>query len=115
MIDRFADQGAFAGEISVDSWHTRPGSWRCITPRCDRLFVKPYGEAATVDQRAAVRVPITAAIANHRVSIAHGPRITAQNKEGNMQQRPSIIKTGGEPAFGQTPTFHKIATEPTQN
>src|SRR5262245_18806456 len=49
MIDRFEDQGALNGEICVHSWCTRPGSWRCIPPRYDRLLVKPYGKAATVD------------------------------------------------------------------
>src|SRR4029078_7370580 len=87
MIDGFKDQGALNSEIRVDSWRARPGSGRCIPPRGDRLFVKPYGEAATVDQRAVVRAPILDAIATHRVRIGHGSRITTSNKEGNMQQR----------------------------
>ena len=87
MLDGFEDQGALNSEIRVDAWRTRPGSWLCMTPPYDRLFVKPYGKAAPVDQRAVVRAPIPDAIANHRVRIGHGSRITAWDKEGNMQQR----------------------------
>ena len=55
MIDGFKDQGALNSEIRVDSWRARPGSGRCIPPRGDRLFVKPDGEAAPVDQRGCTR------------------------------------------------------------
>src|SRR5262245_54406035 len=88
MIDRFEDEGALNGEIRVDSRCPRPGSGLCITPCCDCLFIKPYGEAATVDQRAVVRVPILDAIANHRVSNGHRLSIPAWSKGENMQQRP---------------------------
>jgi hypothetical protein len=67
--DRFADHGACNREIRIEAWCT----WSCgrcgVPPACERLFVAPYGEAAPIDQRTVVFVPVADPIPKDRVRV----------------------------------------------
>ena len=73
VIDGFEDQGTFDGQIRIETRCTRPCGRFCVTLPCDRLFVEPHGEAATVDQRTVVLTPVTDTVTKHRRRFWHAP------------------------------------------
>ena len=76
MINGFEAERTLDGEIGVDAWRARPRGWFRVTSRRDRVFVKPHGEAATVDQRTIVLAPITDTVAKNIEWFGHGPIVT---------------------------------------
>ena len=108
MIDGFEDEGAVDSEIRINPWCSRSLPRLRISPRRDRLFVKPYREAATIDQYTIVHTPVTDAVMKHRRWFWHVPILATTSKEGNLQQRrrglpvqgPDLVqmRRGGGPA-----------------
>ena len=83
MIERFEDQGAFNGEIRLETRCARSRGGLRVAPRRDRLFVEPHGETATVDQCAIVRRPITDAITENMGGLGHTPIVAIRETRLN--------------------------------
>ena len=66
VIHRFEDQSAFNGEIGIEKWRAWPCGRRGVAPRRNCVFVEPYGEAAPIDQRTVVFVPVADPIPKDR-------------------------------------------------
>ena len=92
MINGFEDERTFDGEIGVDAWRARPRGWFRVTPRRDRVFVKPHGEAATINQSAIVLRPIANPVTEDLRSSCHAFILATEIKWGNVQQRRTMGK-----------------------